>query len=390
MAEEVQAKAEVKKEEPKLPVLEAGTILCEYYKVIKKIAEGGMDSIIYLVQSTQDNKYYAAKVIYKTEQTTEAAWDAFKDELITISRISKCPNVVHTYAEDRDDPNRLVAIMDYIDGYTLRDVISHQNHLSVEETIYIFKKIAIALESLHGFKHKIIHQDLKPENIMLSQDRSEVKIIDFGIANVLVKGQDKNYILTKKEEVHGTFAYINPDIVRSLRSASIKKLANKMEAVNQVVNEQLDYYAFGAMLFETLMGRKAFYAPDYSKQEVTELPLKYDVPIMSNENPKIPVILDNIVYRCMASKPNDIKYRYKNAREIINDLEIARKQIEQPKLTELLKPANERTFQPASKFNFKLEKNQPKFYSSKWFFFLVCFLFVAIIVALVAVLIMLR
>ena len=328
MVEEVRALVASIDEEPKSPEeLPAGTILCESYKIIKKINAGGMDSIIYLGQSTKNNKFYAAKVIYKTPQTTETSWNAFKDELITNWRINKCPNVIHTHAEDKTNPNRLVVVMDYINGYTLREILVHQNHLSVEETIYIFKKIAIALDSLHSFKHKIIHQDLKPENIMLSQDRSEVKIIDFGIANVLVKGQEKNYILTKKEEVHGTFAYINPDIVRSLRSASIRKVEDKMEVVNQVVNEQLDYYAFGAMLFETLMGRKAFYAPDYSKQEVTELPLKYDVPIMSKENPKIPAILDNVVYRCMASKQDDIKNRYNNAKEIIDDLEKARQQI---------------------------------------------------------------
>ena len=387
MAEETKALL-TSKDEDQLPELPAGTILCEFYKVVKKIAKGGMGSIIYIVQNVNNNKYYAAKVIYKTPKT-EISWNAFKDELVTCWRVNKCPNVVHTYAEDKSNPDRLVFIMDYVDGPTLRDLI-HQTHLSVEETIYIFKKVAIALDSIHSFRHKIIHQDLKPENIVLSKDRSDVKILDFGIANVLVKGRDKNHILTKKEEIHGTFAYISPDVVKSVYMSKMNRSANAIDDVNKIVNEQLDFYAFGAMLFETLMSRKPFYAPDYEKKEVAELPLKYDLPIMSNENPKIPVILDNIVYRCMASKPQDTKYRYNNAKEIIADLETARKQIKQPKLTELVKPASERSFQPASKFNFKIDKSQTKFYSSKWFFFLVCFLFVAIMVALVAVLISIK
>ncbi|MCF0227211.1 MAG: serine/threonine protein kinase, partial [Malacoplasma sp.] len=376
-----------KQEKPILPELEPGTILCEFYKVIQKIDTGGMSSVVYLVQSTNDNNYYVAKVIYKTDDTTEVQWDAFLDEVVTSGRVKMCPNVVHTYANE-STADRIVMVMDYIDGSTLRDILSQANHLSIEETLYIFKKIALALESLHGFKHKIIHQDLKPENIMLSKDRSDVKIIDFGIANVFIKDDNGKRILTKKEDVHGTFAYICPDLVKSLRSAYIRNMPNTMDAVNQVVEEQLDFYAFGVMLYETLMGHKPFYAPDYTKKEVMDLPLLYDVPIMSKENPKIPTILDDVVFRCMASKDNDVKHRYKSAREIIADLDEAKRQLEQPNIsTDLIKPASERTFQPSSNFNFKLEKTNAKFYSSKWFFFLVCFIFAAIIVALVTVII---
>ena len=113
--------------------------------------------------------------------------------------------------------------------------------------------------------------------------------------------------------------------------------------------------------------------------------MRYDIPIMSKENPKIPVILDNIVYRCMASKNKDIKNRYKSAKEIISDLEEAKLQLEQPKVVELIKPANERTFQPATQFNFHLEKKSEKFYSSKWFFFLITFIVVVILLATIAV-----
>ena len=385
MSEELQTKQKSKEEKKELPVLPAGTIVCNNYKIVKKINTGGMDSVVYLVQSTIDNQYYAAKVIHRTETTTQTSWDAFRDELITTWRVRFCPNVVHSYADDRSGVDHLIFVMDYINGPSLREVLSQQNHLSVEETLYIFKKIAIALDSIHSFKHKIIHQDLKPENVMLSKDRSDVKIIDFGIANVLVEGKDKKYILTKKDAVNGTFAYINPDIVRSLYNAHIRKAENKMEIVNQVVNEQIDFYAFGVMLFETLMGRKPFYAADYNKQEVTELPMRYDIPIMSKENPKIPVILDNIVYRCMASKNKDIKNRYKSAKEIIADLEEAKSQLEQPKAVALIKPANERSFQPISQFNFQLEKKPEKFYSSKWFFFLTTFVFIVVVLAMIAV-----
>ena len=164
MAEELELKS--KQEKPILPELEPGTILCEFYKVIQKIDTGGMSSVVYLVQSTNDNNYYVAKVIYKTDDTTEVQWDAFLDEVVTSGRVKMCPNVVHTYANE-STADRIVMVMDYIDGSTLRDILSQANHLSIEETLYIFKKIALALESLHGFKHKIIHQDLKPENIVV-------------------------------------------------------------------------------------------------------------------------------------------------------------------------------------------------------------------------------
>ena len=216
MEEKLQTIDLSKNEKESLPELAPGTIICDNYEIVKEIDRGGMDSVVYLVNHVKDKQLYAAKIIYKTKKTTETQWKAFKDEIITCTRIFKCPNVVHTHAiEMQPDSNRIINVMDYVNGPSLREVIAQYNHLSVEEAIYIFKKIIIALNSLHSFKHKIIHLDLKPENVMLSSDRSEVKIIDFGISNVLISDQGKSKSLTKKDNMFGTCVYINPDIIKT-------------------------------------------------------------------------------------------------------------------------------------------------------------------------------
>jgi serine/threonine-protein kinase len=104
--------------------------------------------------------------------------------------------------------------MEYIQGETLRSIINRQGTLGIEQTLFLFKKILIAVRGLHNFRQKIIHRDLKPENIIISRDLTSLKIIDFGISTVLLTARDnnskENKILTSENELYGTFPYISP------------------------------------------------------------------------------------------------------------------------------------------------------------------------------------
>ena len=169
--------------------IKIGDIIFDHYKVLKQIGKGGMDSIIYLVEDTTAQKnsfslnYYALKIINRAKDTTDESWARYYDECITCTRISQCENVVKTYYIKEIVKDKTIAIlMEYVSGNSLREVIEKEGLLSVQEALFLFKKILLALKDLHSFSGKIIHRDLKPENILLSRDRSNLKIIDFGIS----------------------------------------------------------------------------------------------------------------------------------------------------------------------------------------------------------------
>jgi serine/threonine-protein kinase len=249
--------------------------------------------------------------------------------------------------------------MEYIDGMSLRDYIEIHGYLSVNDTLFHFQKILEGVKELHSFKDKIIHRDLKPENILLSHDLRSVKIIDFGISSVFTKiNQTDKQLFTNEKVIFGTYPYICPDLLKFRDTDDEKRRAS-------IISEQFDFFSLGVILYEMLTGDKPFYAKDYDKIDVIKLPLKYDLLILSDINPHIPVAIENIIFRCMASKPEDLKYRYENINQIIDDVN---RYITQPEKTTgdvLLKPRNKRYFQIKGGFNIESQILKEKFYERR-------------------------
>ncbi|AIV03638.1 serine/threonine protein kinase [Candidatus Malacoplasma girerdii] len=342
----------------------------DQYKIIKEIARGGMNSYIYLAEDLKNknhltgNCFVAIKVINRTSEMTIDDWNRFYDECVTSIRVSGLPNVIETYrVKKSEDDQNIIVVMEYVNGESLRSVLNKQGQLTLNEALFLFKKLLVALKSLYSFNHKIIHRDLKPENILLSKDRTELKLIDFGIASVInqTKKGISTKLITNESQLFGTYPYLSPDLLKALSTD------NEEEKLS-VINEQCDFFSIGIILYEMLTGNKPFVASDYTKEEVIQLPLKYDLPDLHRINPKIPLWIENVIFRCIASKPEDIKYRYNNIDEIINEVN---QMIASPDLASqqhLLKPYRNRVMQNAS-FNIDKEKSKSKFYNAPWFFF---------------------
>lgn len=377
--------------------IKIGDIVFNQYKVLKQLGKGGMDSVIYLVEDITEktpsnsfnNKKYALKIIDRVENTTDEAWHRYYDECVTCTRISQCENVAKTYHVAELVKNKTIMIlMEYIDGNSLREVIQKQGSLGVQESLFLFRKILIALQDLHSFNNKIIHRDLKPENILLSRDRSNLKIIDFGISSVVFTSFDKNakkeikHFSTNENQLYGTYPYISP----SLYLAYSPKATTEKRF--EVINEQCDFFSIGIILYEMLTGNKPFNG-DLNDQKVILLPLRYDLPPLSKNNPKISPAIENVIFRCIASKPDDLKYRYTNVKEIIKDVDDIINNPQEGKLTELIKPYNKRTIQ-ANVFDIESEKSKLKFYNSSWFYWLIIWITVAIIAGIVILLVIIN
>ncbi len=365
------------------PLFSKGSLVLGQYEIIREIGRGGMNSIIYLAEDTTidlnkyplQNKNVAVKVVTRNNTVTDTEWTKFLDECVTCNRAGNLPNIVKTYQVAKiNNDNTIIIVMEYVDGISLRNYLNTHGYLSVQESIYIFQKILIGIKELHSFKQKIIHRDLKPENILLTHDLRQVKIIDFGISSVVEFKNDKsNEVLTNENALYGTYPYISPDIFKMSNGAN-----NKVNS--SFISEQFDFYSLGIIFYEMLIGRKPFHADNYNNVQVISLPLTYDMPVMSDINPNITPDIENIIFRCIASKPNDIRYRYHSVQEIINDLDAVEKQKVNLVDQKLLKSRKERTFQTKNIFDVTKQKERRRFYERWWFFWSITLFALALII----------
>lgn len=333
-----------------------GDIVLNRYKIIKKFTQGGMASTIYLADNldvqqsdtfdSKDNRKVAIKVINRSEDSGDENWNRFCDECKTSIRIKKCKNVINTIQTSKSPDNQqIIIVMEYVNGKSLADIIREKGALGVEESLFIFKMILLALKDLYSFKQKIIHRDLKPDNILLSTDQTTIKIIDFGISSVVMEDvNNERRILTDEKNQSGTYAYYSPHMKQVIGK-------NGTREFNQAINPQCDFFAIGIILYEMLTGSRPFYSDDYEKQDVINLPLRYDIPPLSKSNPKIPTALENVIFRCTASKPEDRQYNYTSIDQIISDVQNIIDKPDEAKIEKLIKPYEKRTLQNIEVFN---------------------------------------
>ena len=187
-------------------------------------------------------------------------------------------------------------VMEFVDGKTLRQVITERGNLTPTEALRVTEGVLDAL----GYSHRngIVHRDIKPANVMIAPDGS-IKVMDFGIARAMA---DANATMTQTSAVIGTAQYLSPE-----------------QAQGQSVDERSDLYSTGCMLFELLTGRPPFLGESpvsIAYQHVGERPMP---PSRLVEG--ISEDLDAVVLHSLA-KPRDA--RYQSAGEFRSDLQAVR------------------------------------------------------------------
>ena len=201
----------------------------KYIKIVETIRKGGF-STVYLVE--KDNKYYALK---KYVNISEEEVKKIQKVLDALSKLNN-PNIIKYYYlyMDKDSCN---IIMEYGGETNLKQLIqSHleKNELIKEKIIYdIIIQICLGLKELH--KNKIIHRNLKPDNIIINKD-NKIKIAGFSISKVL-NSNDEHLI-----EVIGTVHYMAPEIMKG-----------------KEYNRKIDIFSLGCILYELLTLNKYFF-----------------------------------------------------------------------------------------------------------------------------------
>lgn len=355
------------------------------YRIKKPINGGGM-SLVYLAESTSSNelnKNVIIKLISKSKiehdnghnaKGIDGQWKKAIDELkLTYQIFTKTHEniakpILWTTTEDLEN---IIIITEFVDGPTLSEYIRKQRALKIDRAMFYFKNICQGVKHLHQINEKrtIIHRDLKSDNIMLSKDLRQIKIIDYGIATSIYD----NVFESSEGTIYCTANYTTPDILQLKTSIITKAMEGDPKAMKEmasILSVQFDFHALGVILYEMLTGSYVFREIENENDRTKIAKWKtYDLPILSNRIANIPNSIDNILFRLTASKPEDIKYRYKNIDEIIADINTWDNP--ERKNEPLLKPVEKRKFEQPDVFDIEKLKGTESWYSKWWVFILV-------------------
>lgn len=273
-----------------------GKMLDNRYEILEKIGNGGMASV-YKAKCHTLNRYVAIKIL-KDEFTTDSDFiKKFNSEAQAAASLTH-PNIVSIYDVGNED-NLYYIVMELIQGKTLKEIIVEDGILSWKWSVNIAIQIASALEMAH--KNNIIHRDIKPHNIIITED-GIAKVTDFGIAKAV-----SNSTITAFGTTIGSVHYFSPE-----------------HAKGGYTDAKSDLYSLGIVLYEMLTGRVPFDADtpvSVALKQVQEEPVE---PIEYNE--EIPSSVNMIILKAMQKNPN---YRYQNATEMLEDLTRALKNPEE-------------------------------------------------------------
>ncbi|GIF09623.1 Stk1 family PASTA domain-containing Ser/Thr kinase [Actinoplanes siamensis] len=182
-------------------------------------------------------------------------------------------------------------VMEFVNGRTLKEVLAQEQRLQPRRALEIIADICAALEFSH--RHGIIHRDIKPGNVMITQN-GQVKVMDFGIARALASGATT---MTQTSAVIGTAQYLSPE-----------------QARGEAVDARSDVYAAGCVLFELLVGHPPFVGD--SPVSVAYQHVREDPKAPSSISREVPPDVDAIVLKALAKNPLN---RYQSAQEMRAD-----------------------------------------------------------------------
>lgn len=264
-----------------------GTLLDNRYEVLEIIGVGGM-AVVYRARCRVLNRFVAIKILKDEYAQDEEFRRRFYIESQAVAKLSH-NNIVSVYDVSHTEGLDYI-VMELIEGITLKDYLQKKGHLSWQETIFFAQQIARALG--HAHSRGIIHQDIKPQNVIILQDGT-AKVTDFGIASFA--GNQETKVI---QEAIGSVHYISPEQAKGSR-----------------IDFRTDLYSLGVVMYEMLTGQLPF---------TGETPLAIvmqhisAVPLMPSEIvPGVPPGMDQIVMHAMCAT---VEQRYATAEELLADL----------------------------------------------------------------------
>lgn len=268
-------------------MLQKGTILAGRYEILEHIGSGGMADV-YKARCHKLNRYVAIKVLRREYCDNESFVRKFTVEAQSTAGLIH-PNIVNIYDAGNEEGIHYI-VMELAEGMTLKRYIRRYGRLSARETVDFAIQIASGLQAAH--EHHIIHRDIKPQNILVS-DSGTIKVTDFGIARAAT-GDD-----TISSSAMGSVRYLSPE-----------------QARGGYADERSDIYSLGITIYEMATGKVPF--DGENTVAIALMHLRDEITPPRCYFPDIPSSLEKIILKCTMKQPEQ---RYQSVAELILDLQ---------------------------------------------------------------------
>ena len=281
------------------------------YEIVAPLGSGGMGEV-FRGRDTRLDRSVAIKILPADFANDPDLRQRFQTEARAVSSLNH-PNICTLYdvGEAAPTPSHEPAatshdrvhflVMELLEGETLARRLV-RGPLPFDQLLRTAFEIASALDAAHA--HGVTHRDLKPSNVMLT--KSDAKLLDFGLAKLqrqaAARGQTTRTFdptLTREGAILGTFPYMAPEQIEG-----------------KDVDARIDLFAFGAVLYEMAIGRKAF--DGQTQASLTAAILAHEPPPPSSARGELPAAFDQIVKRCLAKNPEE---RWQSARDVMFQLQ---------------------------------------------------------------------
>lgn len=265
-----------------------GRILGKRYELIEKIGSGGMANV-YKAKCQLLKRFVAIKILRPELVEDEEFVARFKRESQAAASLSH-PNIVNVFDVGEETGVHYI-VMEYVQGKTLKELIKEKSPMDFQDTIRISLQICAALK--HAHNNKIVHRDIKPQNILVSDDGT-IKVADFGIARAVTSST----VTIAGANVIGSVHYFSPE-----------------QARGSYVDTRSDIYSLGIVIYEMLTGKVPFEGD--TAISVALKHIQENVLPINEINPNVPNSIQDIIEKAIEKDPNK---RYQDIEEMINDL----------------------------------------------------------------------
>jgi len=278
------------------PTLTAGQRLGPY-EVLSLIGEGGMGQV-YKARDTRLDRAVAIKILPPSVAADPLRRARFEREAKTIAGLTH-PRICALYDVVEHDGS-MCLVMEHLVGETLAARLA-KGRIPLDQVLTVATEIADALAAAH--RHGIVHRDLKPGNVMLT--KAGTKLLDFGLAKLKKSGEPaapfastQMASLTAEGTIAGTLQYMAPE-----------------QLEGKEADPRSDIFAFGAVLYEMLTGRRAFQGDNQAS--IISAIMSSHPPAVSSLQPLTPPALDRLAGKCLAKDP---EARWQNAADLADAL----------------------------------------------------------------------
>lgn len=246
-----------------------GKVLGNRYEILEEVGRGGM-AYVYKAKCKLLNRIVAIKVLRTDLDESEDFIKRFNGEAQAAASLAH-PNIVSVYDVGTEGDIHYI-VMEYVEGVTLKDYIAIKKVLPWKEAVRFTMEICSGLSAAHS--HGIVHRDIKPQNIIVTED-GMVKVTDFGIARCV-----SSSTVSANENVLGSVHYFSPE-----------------QARGRYIDHKTDIYSVGIVLYEMLSGHVPYDGD--TNVEVAMKHIEANPKPLCEINPDIPKIVEQITFKAM-------------------------------------------------------------------------------------------